>query len=138
MSLAAGKATRAMGERIGDLLLDFLDGALMHQRPDVGLVVKAIAGPQRLDPLGEGSVEAIVDRPLDVDAVGGAVRLRVEGHRPDARRQLNRAGQRVRSGIDDRNRALRNGAGDGKLAVWRDVDVVNRAFDRHRLDVGLR
>jgi len=71
VALAAGQAPRAVTERIGYLFLDFLDGALVHQRTDLYVAGEAAAGAELLDATCESGAEAVIDRSLHIDAVGG-------------------------------------------------------------------
>src|SRR3546814_9240017 len=69
MPAAPVQQARALGERVGHLLLLLGNGLLVHQRPDVG-VVEPPAHRQRRRSLGEAPAEGVVDRALDVEAVG--------------------------------------------------------------------
>ena len=77
--------------------------------------------------------EAVEVGELRENALGRAVRVGLDRHRPDAAAQLELPGDLLGGEIDHGEQAFADRAGDDILAVGRDIDVVQAAVDRDGL-----
>ncbi len=84
MAGAAGQQACALGQGVGDVLLDLLHRLFVDQGADLHAVVEAVSDPQRLRRLRQLGDELVMDGGLHIEAVGadaGLARVAVlRGH----------------------------------------------------------